>query len=92
MNDDFKLGFVMGIISGEGSFTGDYRKPALQVKMHARDITLLEAHTPTATGTTVCGYCGARSCGRQPRYSSATCPSVTSASNSWNGCATTTKT
>jgi hypothetical protein len=43
MNDDFKLGFVMGIISGEGSFTGDYRKPALQVKMHARDITLLES-------------------------------------------------
>ena len=43
MTDDFKLGFVMGLITGEGSFTGDYRKPALQVKLHARDIVVLEA-------------------------------------------------
>ena len=42
MTDDFKLGFVMGIIAGEGSFTGDHRTPALQVKMHARDVALLE--------------------------------------------------
>ncbi len=37
MTEDFQLGFAMGVIAAAGSFTGDWRKPALQIKMHARD-------------------------------------------------------
>ncbi len=42
VTDDFKLGYALGLIVGEGSFTGDWRKPALQVKMHARDYAVLK--------------------------------------------------
>lgn len=35
--DAFDLGYVMGLVVGEGSFTGDRRQPVLQVKLHARD-------------------------------------------------------
>lgn len=35
--DAFDLGYVMGLVVGEGSFTGDRRQPALQVKLPARD-------------------------------------------------------
>ncbi|MCL4506129.1 MAG: hypothetical protein M1434_14260 [Chloroflexi bacterium] len=40
--EDFRLGFAIGIIAAEGSFTGDLRKPALQIKMHARDQATLD--------------------------------------------------
>jgi len=33
----FELGYVMGLIVGEGSFTGDRHHPALSVKLHQRD-------------------------------------------------------
>ena len=35
--DTFDLGYVMGLVVGEGTFTGDRRQPALQLKHHARD-------------------------------------------------------
>lgn len=34
---DFDIGYAMGIIVGEGSFTRDRRQPYLQVKLHTRD-------------------------------------------------------
>lgn len=39
---DFDLGYIMGIIVSEGSFTGDWRNPCLQIKLHQRDIAVLE--------------------------------------------------
>lgn len=39
---DFDLGYIMGIIVGEGSFTGDWRNPCLQIKLHQRDLPVLE--------------------------------------------------
>src|SRR6266542_4446912 len=42
ITNDFRLGYAMGILVGEGSFTGDISHPALQVKMHARDYAVLE--------------------------------------------------
>lgn len=39
---EFDLGYALGIIAGEGSFTGDRRQPALSVKMHERDRRPLE--------------------------------------------------
>jgi hypothetical protein len=35
--DAFDIGFTMGLIVGEGSFTGDRRAPVLSVKLHQRD-------------------------------------------------------
>jgi hypothetical protein len=32
----------MGLIVGEGSFTGDREQPALQIRMHRRDLEALE--------------------------------------------------
>ena len=40
--DAFDLGYAMGLIVGEGSFTGDRRQPSLEIKMHRRDIEPLE--------------------------------------------------
>lgn len=34
---DFEVGFVMGLIVGEGSFTGDGKTYAMEIKMHAND-------------------------------------------------------
>jgi hypothetical protein len=42
-HDDFSLGYVMGLIVSMGSFTGDWRNPCLQVKLHQRDIAVLES-------------------------------------------------
>lgn len=36
------MGFSMGLIVGEGSFTGDRHQPALQIRMHRRDLEALE--------------------------------------------------
>lgn len=33
----FQIGYLMGLIVGEGSFTGDRKAPALQVKLHEND-------------------------------------------------------
>jgi hypothetical protein len=35
--NDFEIGYIMGLVVGEGSFTGDRRQACLQVKMHERD-------------------------------------------------------
>jgi hypothetical protein len=40
--DPFALGYAMGIIVGEGSFTGDRQQPSLEVKLHRRDRDPLE--------------------------------------------------
>jgi hypothetical protein len=34
---EFDIGYIMGLVVGEGSFTADRRQPYLQVKLHARD-------------------------------------------------------
>ena len=39
---EFDIGYAVGLIAGEGSFTGDRRQPALSVKMHERDRRPLE--------------------------------------------------
>jgi hypothetical protein len=35
--DDFTIGYLIGLIVGEGSFTADRRAPVLSVKMHEED-------------------------------------------------------
>ena len=35
--DAFTLGYLMGLLVGEGSFSSDGRTPALSVRLHARD-------------------------------------------------------
>jgi hypothetical protein len=34
---EFEIGYIMGLVVGEGSFTADRQQPCLQVKMHVRD-------------------------------------------------------
>ena len=40
--DEFAVGYAMGLIVGEGSFTGDRQQPSLEVKLHRRDLEPLE--------------------------------------------------
>lgn len=40
--EEFSLGYAMGLIVGEGSFTGDRQQPSLEIRMHRRDIEPLE--------------------------------------------------
>lgn len=40
--DSFSLGYAMGLIVGEGSFTGDRQQPSLEIRMHRRDLDPLE--------------------------------------------------
>jgi hypothetical protein len=40
--DQFGLGYAMGLIVGEGSFTGDRQQPSLELRMHRRDVEPLE--------------------------------------------------
>jgi len=40
--DRFGLGYAMGLIVGEASFTGDRLRPSLEVKLHRRDLEPLE--------------------------------------------------
>src|SRR5919109_4818373 len=35
--NDFDLGYIMGLVVGEGSFTGDRVQPCLSIALHARD-------------------------------------------------------
>ena len=39
--DAFELGYAMGLIVGEGSFTGDRHQPSLELKVHRRDLQSL---------------------------------------------------
>ncbi|HVE92655.1 MAG TPA: hypothetical protein VNE62_10220 [Actinomycetota bacterium] len=34
--NDFQIGFLVGVLVGEGSFGGDGRQPAITVRMHVR--------------------------------------------------------
>jgi hypothetical protein len=38
---EFEIGFLFGLLVGEGSFTGDQKKAAIQVRMHKRHYPLL---------------------------------------------------
>jgi hypothetical protein len=33
----FEIGYIMGLVVGEGCFTADRQQPSLQIKLHARD-------------------------------------------------------
>lgn len=41
--EPFALGYAMGLIVGEGSFTGDRQQPSLEIRMHRRDLAPLES-------------------------------------------------
>ena len=34
---EFDIGYIMGLVVGQGSFTADRKQPYLQVKLHVRD-------------------------------------------------------
>jgi hypothetical protein len=38
----FAVGYAMGLVAGEGSFTGDRQQPSLEIRMHRRDMEPLE--------------------------------------------------
>lgn len=40
--EPFELGYAMGLIVSDGSFTGDRQQPSLEVRMHRRDVEPLE--------------------------------------------------
>jgi hypothetical protein len=40
--DSFGLGYAMGLVVSEGSFTGDRRQPSLEIRIHRRDLEPLE--------------------------------------------------
>lgn len=40
--DPFGLGYAMGLVVAEGSFTGDRQQPSLEIRLHRRDIEPLE--------------------------------------------------
>ena len=52
--DAFGLGYAMGIIVCEGSFTGDKQQPSLEVRVHRRDVEPLE-HLKQVLGGRVFG-------------------------------------
>jgi hypothetical protein len=52
--DAFAVGYAMGLIVGEGSFTGDRTQPSLEVKLHRRDFEPLE-HLQRTLGGRVFG-------------------------------------
>jgi hypothetical protein len=66
----FDLGYAMGLVVGEGSFTGDRASPALSVKMHkldpeplrflvGRSVAASTARISTPEGTTTSTSLGA---------------------------------
>lgn len=48
--DPFDVGYAMGLIVGEGSFTGDGQQPSLEIRMHRRDLEPLEQVRRTLGG------------------------------------------
>jgi len=52
--DPFGLGYAMGLIVGEASFTGDRQQPSLEIRMHRRDLEPLE-HVKRILGGRVFG-------------------------------------
>lgn len=57
-------GFVVGLLFGEGSFTGDAKRPAVSVRVHADSIAALQlARDATGWGTIYGPYRNAQSDG-----------------------------
>lgn len=40
--DPFGLGYAMGLVASEGSFTGDKQQPSLEIRTHRRNVEPLE--------------------------------------------------
>lgn len=53
--DDFKLGFLLGLLVGEGHFGGDGRQPQITLRMHARHRRLFEWLTQNVPGSRLYG-------------------------------------
>jgi hypothetical protein len=52
--EPFALGYAMGLVAGEGSFTGDKQQPSLEIRMHRRDLEPLE-HLKSVLGGRIFG-------------------------------------
>lgn len=52
--DPFHMGYTMGLITCEGSFTGDRRQPSLEIRSHRRDVEPLE-HVQRTLGGKIFG-------------------------------------
>lgn len=52
--DAFELGYAMGLIVSQGSFTGDREQPSLEIKAHRRDVEPLE-HVQRVLGGRIFG-------------------------------------
>lgn len=52
---DLELGFLLGVLVGEGSFGGDGRQPSITVRMHTRHEALFRRLTRIVTGSRLYG-------------------------------------
>ena len=52
--DSFALGYTMGLITSEASFTGDRVQPSLEIRSHRRDVEPLE-HVQRTLGGRIFG-------------------------------------
>ncbi|MGH2760064.1 MAG: hypothetical protein ACRDKJ_10950 [Actinomycetota bacterium] len=50
-----ELGFLLGVLVGEGSFGGDGRQPAITVRMHTRHETLFQRLVEIVPGSRLYG-------------------------------------
>ncbi len=55
MEDEFDLGFLMGVLIGEGSFGGDGRQPSITVRMHTRHETMFRRLLEIVPGSRLYG-------------------------------------
>src|SRR5215217_3536867 len=90
---EFDIGYIMGLVVGEGSFTADRRQPYLQVKTRVRDPfpapprgrplrrAGLWSVSPIRPGTTTSGCSVVKGSRLQFPYFARTCPRAGSASN-----------
>jgi hypothetical protein len=53
--DPMSLGFLLGVLVGEGSFGGDGRQPAITVRMHIRHETLFRRLCEIVPGSRLYG-------------------------------------
>lgn len=52
---DFELGFLIGVLVGEGSFGGDGRQPQITVRMHTRHESLFHTLVRIVPGSRLYG-------------------------------------
>lgn len=52
---DLELGFLLGVLVGEGSFGGDGRQPAITVRMHTRHESLFHRLLAVVPGSRLYG-------------------------------------